>query len=83
MSYRLFIKDYRKSRKMTQKELANKSNIDQSYISRLENNSQNLKSPTLTVIFDIAAALNVCPHMLIRYDYSCIKNCCYYCNKFF
>lgn len=79
MDYMLFIKKYRLLNKMTQHELALKSKLGQSYISQLETNCPRLKSPTLLVISNIAKALNVCPHALVRFDlkcnYDCFKKC--------
>lgn len=64
---------------MTQKELAHKANIHQTYISNLENNT---KSPTLKTIMQIAEALSVCPHFLIQYDIDCEKNRLKSCHFF-
>jgi transcriptional regulator with XRE-family HTH domain len=53
LEYKLKIKEYRILRKMTQKELAEKSECHQTYISQLEKNSPKAKSPTLKTIFKI------------------------------
>jgi transcriptional regulator with XRE-family HTH domain len=81
MEYILFIKYYRTLQNMTQKELAFKSRLNQSYISQLEENSKNAKSPTLRVIFNISSALNVCPHLLVRYHFECEHNCFKSCKQ--
>lgn len=81
MDYLLLIKEYRLLRGMTQKELAEKSNLNQSYISQLENNHPNAKSPTLRIMSKISKALNICPHILIRYDIPCDYDCFDTCNK--
>lgn len=83
MDYQLQIKKYRTLRGMTQAELASKANIKQSYISQLERNSAKAKSPTLRVIFKIAEALNVCPHILVKYNTYCSRDCCHDCEQFF
>lgn len=83
MYYELRIKDFRRLRRMTQKELAKKSKVNQSYISKLENNKKNLKSPTLVVTFNIADALKICPHILIKYNCTCKMNCCKICQQDF
>lgn len=85
MEYKLQIKKYRKLRNMTQKELARKAKVKQSYISQLEN-PKNTKSPSLRTILDIAYALNVCPYALInliKYTPPCLKNDCSNCKQFF
>ena len=64
---KLEIRKYRKYRRMTQKDLAIKSNLSQSYLSMLENN-KHYKSPTLTVIESISKALQVCPVLLLGVD---------------
>ncbi|MBX4266512.1 helix-turn-helix domain-containing protein [Clostridium estertheticum] len=48
---------------MTQAELAKKTGLSQSYISKL---SLELKSPTLEVVALIATALNICPFELME-----------------
>jgi len=80
MDYKLQIKKYRMLRRMTQTELAKKANVKQSYISQLEKNSGRIKSPTLRVIFKLAAALEVCPHILVKYNTTCDRSCCYDCE---
>lgn len=60
------IKAIRKQKSMTQEELANKSNLSQSYISEIENNKT---SPTLDCLESIASALDVCAIDLL--DCSC------------
>lgn len=83
MQYTLLIRKYRILRRMTQAELAVKSGVKQSYISQLEKNSPRAKSPTLRIIFRIALALEVCPHILIQYETNCGKNCCHFCEQIF
>lgn len=84
MEYTLFIKEIRIKQGLTQSQLARKSNIKQSYISQLERNLPNAKSPTLRIIFQISKALNVCPHFLVQYTMDCDKNCFNICEqKFF
>lgn len=80
MDYILLIKEIRIKRSMTQEELAEKAKIKQSYISQLESNA---KSPTLRVVFRIAEALNVCPHVLVQYNVNCDKNCLNNCEQNF
>lgn len=83
MEYELLIKKYRNLRGMTQTELAKKADVKQSYISQLEKNSPKAKSPTLKVIFRIASALEVCPHILVNYNTNCKENCCHDCRQIF
>lgn len=65
------IKYYRNLRGLTQKQLSIKCNIAQSHVSRLENN---VESPTLRVLENIASVLNVCVYELIE---SNCNNCKY------
>lgn len=81
MEYTLFIKKYRERKKLTQRELAALAKIKQSYISQLENNHPHAKSPTLRVMFKIAKALDVCPHLLVRYNWDCKEDCLDNCKK--
>lgn len=83
MQYKLLIRKYRKKRNITQKELANKTGLGQSYISKLENNKLSKNHPTFTTMLSIAKVLDVCPHILVRYDYKCNNNCINICDKNF
>ncbi len=62
------IKEIRKSRKITQAELAELINVDSKYISRIETSNA---SPSLEVVHNIAKALNVQEKDL--FDTSCMK----------
>lgn len=80
MEYKLLIKEFRELRGMTQGELAIRCNINQSYISQLENNHPKAKSPTLKSMFKIAVALGICPHVLTKYNIPfCNNNCLNHC----
>ncbi|MCD2345830.1 helix-turn-helix domain-containing protein [Clostridium guangxiense] len=81
--YILLIREYRVLRGMTQKELARKAKLRQAYISELERGHPKIKSPTLRVTFRIARALDICPHVLVRYNIGCDYNCFNTCNKNF
>gem|GEM_PF-1507858 len=81
MKYILFIKEYRIIKKMTQYELAKKCRINQSYISQLESNHPRAKSPTLRTMFRIAKALDICPHILVQYNFKCDHDCFTNCDK--
>lgn len=84
MEYILFIKEIRIKQGLTQSQLARKSNVKQSYISQLERNIPNAKSPTLRIMFQISEALGICPHFLVQYKINCNDNCFYICKgKFF
>ena len=83
MEYILFIKELRIKQGLTQSQLARKSRVKQSYISQLENNPLNAKSPTLRIMFRIAVALSICPHFLVQYKINCNKNCFNTCDKKF
>ena len=63
----LHIKKARKKIRMTQKELAEKSRLSQSYISQLESPLRTI-TPTLQTIEVIAESLKICPYILISYD---------------
>lgn len=82
MEYELLIKQMRILRRMTQAELARKAKVRQPYISQLES-IHPVKSPTLRILFNIAVALDVCPHILVRYNINCEQNCFHNCQKGF
>lgn len=76
------IKEYRKLKGMTQRELAQKARLKQAYISELEHGKFNpLKSPTMRTISRIAKALDTCPHLLVRYNIGCNYDCLNTCDK--
>ena len=60
---KLNIRNIRATHGVSQKELARRTGLSQSYISRL---SLGIKSPTLDVVAKIATALNVCPFKLME-----------------
>jgi transcriptional regulator with XRE-family HTH domain len=67
--YVLYIKKFRKLRRLTQEELAFKCGLSPSYISRLE--TENIirdRSPNLKTLIDIANALSVCPSDILTYE---------------
>ena len=68
----LNLKRIREQKKVSQKELAEKLNMSQGYISEIE---KNIKSPTIRVLYEIAEALEVCPHILIPVTIYCDTNC--------
>ena len=61
----LNVKQIRRLKRMTQKELCKKVGISQSYLSQIENSIYTNKRPTLNLIEDISQALEVCPIALI------------------
>lgn len=67
------IKKCRKKNKLTQKQLAIKLNVKQSYISELENNT---RLPSINFIFKLANVFNICPVYLIKE----LTKCCYECQ---
>jgi len=56
------IKKYRLEKKLTIQELANLLDVDYSQIGRME---RGVVNPNISIIFDIADALNVEPHVLL------------------
>lgn len=50
------IKKYRKERKMTIQELANRLDVDYSQISRME---RGIVNPSISIVFDIAEVLEI------------------------
>lgn len=66
MKYRLKIKEIRLSKKMSLVKLAKESRISKSYLSEIENN---IKLPTLGILYKISNALDVSPHELFSYKY--------------
>lgn len=70
---KLNLKKYRKKNKITQDQLAIKSNVSQAYISRLENNNFRYSSNERDKFMAICKALGVCPSEVIIHDCnSCI-----------
>lgn len=67
------IKKCRKKNKLTQKQLAIKLNVRQSYISELENNT---RLPSIDLAFKLADIFNICPLYLIKE----LTKCCYNCQ---
>jgi DNA-binding XRE family transcriptional regulator len=65
---KLNIKQARLERKLTQKQLAEKIGVEQSYISRLEDLDRHLN---LYLILKIAMVLNVCPYLLVDFCSEC------------
>ena len=57
------LKNMRHLHNVTQDELAKRTGLSQSYISKL---SLELKSPTLEIVALIATALNICPFDLME-----------------
>ena len=57
------LRELRTLKKLTQEELAHRSNLHRTYISDLE---RGLKSPSLAALDHIAAALDTKPHSLVR-----------------
>lgn len=69
MLYELAIKYYRHKSHMSQEELAYKVGVSQAYIAMLEqSNITRKKSPKLSLIADIALALEVCPNKIMRFS---------------
>lgn len=70
---RLNLEECRKKKNVSQKQLAIILHISQGYISEIE---QGLKSPTVRMLYKIADALEVCPHVLLSSTIYCKKcNC--------
>lgn len=72
LSFELQIKKTRISMGISQKELAKKSRLSQSYIAKLESNNR-VKSPTLNTLKKISKVLNVCPFFLVQCNKQCYK----------
>lgn len=64
----LNLKYYRELKGFSQKELAEKIQTSQGYISEIE---KNIKSPTIRMLYNIACALEICPRLLLP----CIIEC--------
>ena len=62
--YTLKIKQYRRIRRLTQKQLAERVGIGRSYLSELENNKWDIK---LNLLIKISKVLKVAPSKLIKY----------------
>lgn len=77
------MQNLRKKEGLTQKELAERTNITQSYISKLE--SGHISGLTIEKIFIISKVLNVHPCFLFititKIPCNCIKNCLTVCEQ--
>ena len=62
--YTLKIKQYRKNRRLTQKQLADKVGISRSYLSEIENGKWDIG---LDLLIKISKVLKVAPSKLIKY----------------
>lgn len=73
MNPQIKLKECREIKNISQKKLAEKLCISQGYISEIE---KGLKSPTVRMLYKIANALEICPHMLLSSTIYCKKNSC-------
>ena len=77
--YTLYIKKYRKLRRITQTELAERIGVTQQCVALLESdNIIRKRSPKLSIILDVSFALEVCPNLILHYvcsDCKLYKNC--------
>ena len=64
----LNLRYYREHKGISQKQLAHKLNISQGYISEIE---KGIKSPTIRMLYEIANALEICPHVLLPVTIYC------------
>lgn len=75
------VKNARKKKGMTEKELARKCEVHQTYIEKLENNKRN---PSFDMIVKLSIALDICPLEIfkdsINYCHKCQLNCHFYDN---
>lgn len=65
---KLLIKQYRKKRKLTEKQLAAMVDISQGYLNKIE---KGLKTPSLQTLEKLAKALKVHPFRLVLFDMNC------------
>lgn len=65
---KLNLKHYRNKLKLTQNDLAIKANLNQTYVSRLENNNFRYKTNERDKFIAICKALKVCPSQVIVHD---------------
>lgn len=57
------LRRFRQEKNLSQEELAARIDISPSYISRMESN---VKKPSLEMVFRLADALDVKPHLLVK-----------------
>ena len=76
--FKLNIRKHRLAKNISQKELAQKSGISQSYVSLLEKGIEREKSPTLQTIESLADALGICAKDVLIIECDLCKN---YINK--
>jgi len=63
LSFAKVLKALRAEKKISQLELANKSNLDRTYISMLE---RGIHQPTLTTLYTLSKALQIKPSEIVR-----------------
>ena len=63
LSFAKVLKSFRVTKKLSQEELAFRSDLDRTYISMLE---RGIYQPTLTTIFALSKALNIAPSEMIK-----------------
>lgn len=64
MAYILKIREIRREKILSQKELALKIELSQNYLSEIENNKYDIK---LSLLYRISQALEVCPFELVEF----------------
>lgn len=72
--FKLKIKEYRLAKNISQKELANRCGISQSYVSMLEKGGFREKSPTLEVVENLSNGLGVCVKDILIFECDLCKN---------
>lgn len=70
MKVKVNVKYYRELKKLTQKELASKAKISQSYVYEIE---KGIKTPSLGTLEKIGNALDICASLLIAQENA--ENC--------
>lgn len=76
------LKNARKKLGLSQRELAKKLKVTQSYISKLENNR--IDNISVNLILDISKELKLCPIAVFVFFVNCCHNChfdCHFCSK--
>lgn len=70
------VKNGRKKIGLTEKELAKKCDVHQTYIEKLENNK---RAPSFKMIVKLSLVLSICPIEIFKDTFNCCTECQFEC----
>ncbi|WP_297429814.1 helix-turn-helix transcriptional regulator [Clostridium sp.] len=71
------VKSSRKKNGMTEKELARKCEVHQTYIEKLENGK---RKPSIEMILKLSLVLSICPFVIFKEATNCCNECQLNCH---